>query len=256
MYASKMKSEVSTILGKGFRLSLFAALAIGLAPAPSEAGITYSTLPGAKNDANEALSAEAEFTLGNGTIVITLTNLLGNPKSDAQEISAIVFKVSGLSGNGALATVNSGEITTIVSGGSYTPGAADPLTRWKASHASDLVTLTTLSGGQPNRLIIGPDDQGNFDPSLGGKYSNANASIIVHQPSVLGTATFTITAAGVTPNSVLSDVVFQFGTAAGRNLADGFPPNAIPEPSSIVMISTAACAAGLALRRRRRPTVA
>lgn len=113
-------------------------------------------------------SAEAVFTLFNGGLTLTLTDLEQNPTGCGQLISGINFDLGGLTGSGDLTTANSGNISTISKGGSYTSGVADSLTSWQATHAGAEVTLTTLTMGKPSRLIIGPDSLGNFDPALGG----------------------------------------------------------------------------------------
>ncbi len=93
---------------------------------------------------------------------------------------------------GSLATTNSGNISTISAGGSYTAGVASTITNWQANGSTNSVELDVLTGGKPNQLIIGPDSKGNLDPTLGGLYSNANPSITGHEPSVLGSGSFTV----------------------------------------------------------------
>jgi hypothetical protein len=253
MDATQFVRKAPVILGRCRLSALLAALVIAVMPAASRASITYVT-PSGSESKDGPVDATATFTLSSGHVLITLTSLLENPTADGQLISAILFNVSGASGTGALASTNSGNISTIdISDGTYSAGVSDPLTRWEASHTGTAVTLTTLSGGKPNRLIIGPDSLGNFNPALGGLYDQANASIDQHNPVVLGTATFDIAIAGVTSDSVLSDVVFQFGTDANesKNKIPGRLPG-VPEPSSIVMVSMALGAAGVLARRRRR----
>ena len=129
-------------------------------------------------------------------------------------ISGLAFSAAGATGSGALATSSSGRISTIdTSHGSFTTGVADALTRWKTAGSGTSINLTTFTGGKPNRLIIGPDDEGNLEPTLGGTYSNANPSIYQHNPNVPGTARFGITVSGVTSTSDIRDVVFRFGTS-------------------------------------------
>jgi hypothetical protein len=212
------------VLGVLFVLGLFAvsvqsaqAITIG-----TPSGYTLSGLP---------VNATASFTLNEGSISLTLTNLQQNPTSIAQLISGITFNVSGASGSGGLTTVNSGLVSTISAGGSYTAGVSDPLTRWTASQLETLITLTTLSGGTPNRLIIGPAG-----------YSNANPSITgVHNPSVLESATFNITIPGVTSTSTLSNVTFLFGSG----------PTAVPVPIPGALLLFGPGVAGLIALRRR-----
>ena len=59
---------------------------------------------------------------------------------------------------------------------------------------------------------------------LGGLYSDANSGIIGHDPSVLGSATFTFTIPGVTSSSAISDVVFEFGTGPDGHLSGTMGP--------------------------------
>ena len=204
-----------------------------------------------------SVDAKADFTASNGQITLILTNLLQNPGADSQLINGITFTVSGASSSGLLLTSNSGEISTISAGGAYTAGSSDSLARWEATETAETIALTTLSGGTPNRLIIGADSKGNFDPSLGGKYLNANSSITKnHNPNVLGTATFTLTASGVTSASQFSHVVFNFGTAAGSNTVAGTmsraTPALTPEPGNIALVvGMSLSGAGFLVRRRR-----
>jgi hypothetical protein len=200
------------------------------------------------------VNAEAFFTLNNGSITITLTNLGANPTADSQEISAISFRVSGSTGSASFATNGAtGPTASIASNGSYSPSASttDISPHWAAGGGASggTVTLSTVpgTGAQPFDLIIGPDNLGKTDGS--GKYTGSGiASIVNHNPSVIGTATFTISIAGVTSSSTLSNVVFQFGTTAGSNLVDG---QVTPEPSTAILPALAGVV-GLATYVRRR----
>ncbi len=230
---------------------LMAAASMATAPAPAQAGsITYTTAKGATTTGG-SVDAKAVFTLKTNEVDITLTNLLWNPTDDAQMISALKFNVSGASGtNTASLTSSSGNTSTISSGGSYTSGVAtNPLPAWNATNAGTSLELNALTGGKPKDLIIGPDSAGGFSKS--GSYSNANSSIIVHDPVVLGSATFVIDIKGVTSDSQLGSVVFQFGTTSGSNQSDGVL--SVPEPSTMAMgLSAMAMVAGALVRRRRR----
>jgi len=218
-----------------------------LAPALAS-GQVYTT-PGGSTTTGGSVNAEADFTISNGQIVLTLKNLLQNPTADSQLLNGLSFNIGGATGSGALTTTNSGEISTISSGGAYTAGVSDALTRWDATETATSVALTTLSGGTPNRLIIGPDSKGNLDPTLGGKYTNANPSITNnHNPSVLGSATFTIDIPGITQNSKLSNVVFDFGTQAGSNTVTA---TNVPEPGTLAMFGSLGLTGTILLRRRR-----
>jgi hypothetical protein len=245
------------------------ALAAAVSFAPSANAVTYSF--SGQSAGGATVNAKADVTLGAGTVTIILTDLLQNPTSAGQLVSGFQFDATGVTGSGALATLNSGLVTTIASDGTgnYSAGVADSLTRWTASHTNSTVKLTTLSGGNPNRLIIGPDSSGNLDPSLGGKYSNANASIRGNgnpnsgdNPSILGSATFVLSIAGITTDSLLSNIRILFGT--GTDYASVCttdcpqnappPPPAVPVPGAAwLMGSVVGLGLGAAqLRRRRR----
>ena len=188
------------------------------------------------------VDATAEFTLGNGTLKIVLTDLLQNPTSDGQLISGISFNVSGASGSSVLASASGLDSFIDSQNGSYTAGVASTLPHWSLLSSGD---LTTLSGQKPNELIIGPDDHGGFDPALG-KYSDANSSISQHNPVVLGTGTFDLSIPGVTGSSIISEVSMQFGTA-GYSL----DPVSVPEPSSLTLSALPIVLMGLAALRRK-----
>jgi hypothetical protein len=244
----------------GFLLSVGLLCGIGQ---PASGGTIYFT-PAASTTSDGAVDAEASFTILNGEVKLTLTNLFQNPTADGQEISGISFKVTGASGAGSLTTINGGDISQISKGGAYTTGVADALLRWKANEAGTAIDLTALSGGAPNRLIIGPDSAGGF--SNVGLFNNANPSITgKHNPNVLGSATFDIYIPGVTTSSTLSDVVFQFGTKSGSNVVNGdlymppqppiHPNQAVPEPGSITLLGLSlATIVGIGWMRRRKAT--
>lgn len=203
---------------------------------PAQAGFTYVT-PTGSTTSGGSVNAEADFTINNGSVTIALTNYLKNPKSIAQLISGLTFDITGASaGPGSLSTVNSGLISTINAGGSYTAGVSDPLTRWTATKTGININLTTMSGGTPDRLIIGPDSAGGFNSGgTFGDYANANPSITgIHNPSVLGTAYFTITTPGVTSTSTLSNVIFQFGTTPGIDTVKG--QFVAPAPNAALLV--------------------
>jgi hypothetical protein len=195
-----------------FKRGLLSAAAIAalVSFATSAGAVTYQTPAGSNSAHDGPVSAQANFSLSGNNLVITLTDLLVNPTSAGQLLSGIRFNEASATGSGSLTTVNVGQVTTISAGGAFTAPVADALTRWTATEASKTITLTTLSGGNPDRLIIGPPNGSNL-------YSAANASIIGDNPNVVSSPTFTITIPGVTSLTNLatdiSSVFFIFGTA-------------------------------------------
>lgn len=206
--------------------------AVGLLAAEDvKASISYGTT-GTVSDGS--VNAQAIFTLGNGTLTVVLTDLLQNPVSDGVTISGFSFSISGATGITSFG--GSGTLGKILNGnGDYTAGSsASSLTHWAAPLSGTTVNMTTLTGGKPNQLIIGPDDHGTLDGS--GAYSGSgNNSIFQHTPVVLGSATFTFDITGITANSTLSDVSFIFGTAGGAaNTLRGNLLGSVPEPSTVL----------------------
>jgi hypothetical protein len=230
--------------------TLFGVAALALASA-AQAQITFGSPSGAKMN-GDPVNAMAQFVEGQGKLTITLTDLQSAEHADGQLISGISFKVNTATGSGNLTTVNQGNVSTINSNGTYSSAVSDPLTRWDATESGKTITLTTLTGGQPNRLIIGPDSSGGY--SHGGTY-NINSSVTNHNPTVLGTATFTLTVPGITSLSTISNIMFEFGTE-GESIAGVIVPSsvtAVPEPGSIAMLAgLAMTGTGVLLSRRRR----
>src|SRR5262249_23487941 len=99
----------------------------------------------------------------------------------------------------------------------------------------------------PAHLIIGPPGPGNV-------YSNAKSSIAgngPHNPFLRPTATFVLSAPGVTDTTTVTSATFSFGTVAGVNVA-GVPtgPVPTPEPSSIALLG-AGLLATILIRKRQ-----
>jgi len=159
-----------------------------------------------------AFNAEADFTVGNGTVTLVLKNLQQDPISAGQLISGLSFSISSLTGSAVLSS-SSGNVANIAADGTYTaPGSAtSPLPRWHVSGTSGTtVSMTALGGGQPSDLIIGADSKGGFNGA--GVYDKQNASIGNFEPSILGSATFIFALTGVTVDSQITHVMFSYGT--------------------------------------------
>jgi len=227
--------------------ALGAALIVGLGAGQAQASlIIYTTAPGATNNGNLPVSAEADITTGNGTITIVLKDLLANPGDVSQLVSDFHFTVAN-GGNLTSSTLSSssGQDLNVAGNGTFTTGSTVS-TGWDYTGTATGGDLTALGQSGPQHLIIGP-------PGGGGTYSNANGSIAgnpPHNPFLNQSATFTISAAGVTANTTITAVQFSFGTTAGNNVP-GVPGPAVPEPATILGASIAGLA-GLLFAWRRR----
>lgn len=232
-----------------------AALMVCAAPAGA---VTFGT-PSGSSTVDGAVNATADFVLGTNSLTITLTDLLSNPTSDGQLLSGISFSIVGAVGSPTL-TSSTGPLSVINTASNTYSNAVvtSPLTHWGIVGGS----LTALTGGQPNSLIIGPDSAGGF--AHAGVYNQANNSISNHNPMVLGSATFVISLAGVNPLSTINSVVFQFGTEAGSRLVTavceiGCGGNTslseTPLPATLPLFASGLGALGLAAWRKKRKAV-
>jgi len=209
------------------------AVAIAIFALPVHASQIFVTPAGATTSGG-AVSAQATFTAGAGSLTITLQNLLVNPKDVAQLLSDLDFAIpltasTTLTSSATFINVNADHTTT--AGGSGPTGWV--FSALTGNHYT-LCDICTGAAG-PSNLIIGP-----------GPYGNANGSIAgndPHNPFINQTATFILTNSSITPNSLVGDVVFSFGTTAGIDVP-GVPQQndtpGVPEP-------TTASLAGLAV---------
>ena len=173
-----------------------------------------------------SVDASGTLTAGNGFVTVVLNNLEEDPKSAAQLISGVGFDVAGATGSGSLTTANHANTMIDISGsgtGSYTILGSSSLPSWKATETTTKtgasIYLTTLGGGNPASLIIGPPDTANLydvaNDSIRGNDNGKNPST-GDNPSIKETASFTITIPGVTSSSTISDAVIYFGTDGSK----------------------------------------
>jgi hypothetical protein len=131
----------------------------------------------------------------------------------------------------------------IGAGGAVTPGACCAI--WGLSNTGGTYHLDALlgrgaGGTGPANLIIGP-----------GPYTNANGSIArnrPHNPFINTSATFTLALAGVTANSVITDIVFSFGTEGAT------VPVPVPIPTAVWLFGSGLL--GLIVIARRKQSSA
>jgi hypothetical protein len=194
--------------------------------------------------------AKALVTTNNGFITIQLTDLVINPNSVIENVSAFIFTLGStptsdsISSSSAISrSVSSNGVGGYTDNGSVAPG-------WAFSSIGATISLDDLAAGGagPAHTLIGSPDSSNA-------YSAAKGSIDgngPHNPFLAGTATWTITAAGVTSTTAINSATFQFGTTdtTVNQVGSTGVPVATPEPASISMF-IGGCGL-LALVRRRR----
>jgi len=207
------------------------------------------------------VNASADFVAGNGTVAITLTNLLANPINVGQVVGAFSFDVSGFNiPAGATLKSSSGQSITVNADGSYSLGATGP-TGWTAGWdfisgtilLCDICASPVTGGSFPAELLIGP-------PGGGGKYTAADSTIAgsgVYNPFLYQTASFTISTPGVTSSSVISNVDFtvgpKFGVEAAALAGGGGTQGGgmVPEAASFLLTGGGFILVGLVGRLRR-----
>ena len=223
---------------------LIGALICFTAGAQAQTNITF-TATGTGTDG--ALDAQADFTISNGQINVTINNLL-NPStiiSIGQSVSDLSFTLSNAPGTNGTNTA-AGQLADVATGGSVTDVSGTP-GRWISSTTGgfaitgDTILLEALGHGSPTELILPSDG--------GGGYPDANASIVVHSPSTDGPATFVLALTGATDSTTISNVQFSFGTGPDTFL-DGTPVSVTPEPSSILLFGTGLLGIGFLVRKR------
>jgi len=199
------------------------------------------------------VDATASFSISGNMITIVLTDLEPNPISAGQLISGILFNATGAT-SGSL-TTSSGVLANVGDGGSVlNGGAAVTLDHWGLSFSGGSMSIVmetaggAAQGGTPVDMIIGPDSKGGFNPT---NYTAANPSITGnHQPSVLGSATFTITTTGTVTG--ITGVQMAFGTGPDTTIP-GVPNTQVPDgASTVLLLGGALTVLGLIRRKLNR----
>jgi hypothetical protein len=212
-------------------------LAVVVGTSPAFANFQQFFTPPGSTAGGLPVNAEADFTTSAGQITIVLTNLQANPTSIIQAISDLFFSAQGLTTVGAGSFNAAGNYINI-SDTKVVTGAGSNLYNWELTNAAGTYHLNKLCGacGGPAGLIIGP-----------GPYTAANGSIAgntAHNPFADQTATFTLALAGVTADTLISNVVFSFGTETGTNVA-------VPIPAAIWLFGSGLLGLiGIARRRQ------
>lgn len=251
------------------RISHLAVLCLFTSLPALASNFVFTTSAGQTEGASLPVNVTADFNLlNNTTLIVTLDNLETNPTADDQALSDFSFSIAG---NLGVTNISSSAHTIYINGqtaGDYSLSTTSSSSGWNTSYtnaATTNISLCDLSqtanncagggGSWPADALIGGPDSNNA-------YSNANGSITngAHNPFLSQTVTFTITGtnipSGATLSSIISDVVFSFGTTSGETAAGTYDPNAsgqsvTPEPSAFwLLFAGAGLMAGGAIRKR------
>lgn len=228
------------------RAGVIAAILACIASAPAQSNTVSFTTPGGAAVNDGPVSASATFATGTNSIQITINDLLANPTSVGQLVSDIFFRADGLTSGTGGANVPSASYVSVGSGGSTSAGAC--CANWELTNTNGVYHLAALAGGAhtgPAYLIIGPPD-GN------GVYSDANGSIArnrPHNPFIQQSASFTLGVIGATASTIISDVVFSFGTQEGVNVP---AVTAVPIPAAAWLFGSGLLGLSALAKRRRQ----
>jgi PEP-CTERM motif len=192
------------------------------------------------------VSAEADFTFGTGTLMLTLQNLTVNPTGVAQNISDFSFTIAPAT-VGTLTSSSAATIAVADNGSFASAGTVNPVP-WAFMFNSGVFTLDDLGAGG-----AGPADTIIGFPG-GSTYSNANDSIAKtggpHNPFIYQSATWNFSIPGVSPSTTPTSIIFSFGTTPGDDIIF------TPEPGSWLLLGTGLAALFLVARRTARKRTA
>lgn len=224
--------------------------------------ITFATAADAQSSDSQPVKIQATFTTWTDHVKLTLNNLIVNPKSVSQNVSGVLFTLSGGQTSGSISDAPNVELRTIHSDGSYdhTSGASEwGLTNYNSQLYFTAINTGGLSTAWPEHTLIGQPDSSGFysngkgslsDQNNGNGKGNGNGNgngQSPHNPFVYGPLTVTFYVAGVTGGTTVSDVTFTIGTGQGSS-ADTVSTQVVPAPGSLALLGVGAL---LGLRRRR-----
>ena len=207
--------------------------------------------PSGSSTSGGPVDASATFTVGTGTLDITLTNLESNPKDVAQSLSDLEFTLSTGQTSGTLASSSGDPVDITSTSTASTPGTAVSTGWGLNNNVKGGLQLDALGYSGPAYTIIGPGVGAGSDV-----YSNANSSIVnvPHNPFIWETGTFVLDIPGITTSTVVTSATFSFGTTAGTDDVPG--GGQTPEPATMLLFGSGLLALGGFLRRRKGTAIA
>jgi hypothetical protein len=209
----------------------FATAALLLGAVPAKAALFTAS----GSDIDGALNGTADITVTNGLITVVLTDTGTGQVSLGQTISDVTFNVGGITAINTLSFTQSGSLINVNDNGTETPVAGSP-THWAPTLIGTNVHLTTITGGTPIDMIVGPNP-------------NQNNGFDTHNPYIDQTGTFTLACTGCTTLSDIFGVSLSFGSEGF--VVDATPTRGVPEPSTWAMMVLGFFGLGFVAYRRK-----
>jgi hypothetical protein len=245
---------------------LAAVFSLPCVPSHASTFVIYQTPSGSTAGGNP-VDAKATITLGGFTspsqeiLDVTIQNLQTLEGTVAQNISDLSISfASGYTSPGYNPAYTPANPTVNVAGNGVGTSGGNSSDTWNLPQTGSTIHLSALGGGQPKFTILGP-------PDTGTTYSNADSSIAgngPHNPFFDQIVTFELLVNGVNQNapvtaaSIISAVVFSFGTTAGITAngqllsSGGQLPTPTPLPGTMPLFATILGLSGLLLYFRKR----
>jgi hypothetical protein len=251
-------------------LMAFALFVLAFNSRPAHADYMFTASQTATST-QSALDAEAYFAFGKDTLTIYLANLQSGINSQGQAISGLQFNIGNPTITPSISKVF-GE-TVNVSGGRFGTqtyqsfdGSSNPAYANWAITSNSPNNMTDLGSGAPQYLIVGPSANFSGVGNNGSKfnpYFQSNATAVFNAPpTTQGDAVvFVLSASGLTSDSIISGVKFEFGTGPDTTLSGSPGPGTgpggevitNPAPSSAILFSLGGLALlGFMAQSRRR----
>ena len=228
--------------------SVLMSCVVGATMAFSGAGHAASFSFSGPDSAGDTVNVSATVTASTNTLTVVVNNLIVDQKTVAQNISDFTVSVGGtpITSSGSAFFTPTATYVNVAANGTPSAGSAPASAGWLTTYTSGTVHVTDIAGGQcgPACTILGA-------PGAGGNYNNANNSIAgndPHNPFINQSATFVITALGITASTQITGFQWSFGTAPG--VVAGNTP--VPLPPAAVLFGTALVGLGVLGRRRKK----